>query len=73
MALIPLIELLKRLNFEGVTQQEQTALLRNLRARRRELHEALRAVDRALGGLARRPTRKKAAKRRVTKRAAKRG
>jgi hypothetical protein len=71
MALIPLIELLKRLRFEGITQQEQAALLRNLRARRRELQDALRAVDRAMGSLARRPTRKKAAKRKVTKRTAK--
>ena len=58
MALIPLIDLLKHLEFGGLTDKQRSELKKNLQQRKRDLKAAIKAIDRGLGTLAKTPKRK---------------
>jgi hypothetical protein len=62
MALPPLIELLSRLQLDGLTDKQRADLNKSLQARKRDLLEAIKAIDRSINALAKKP--KKAAKKR---------
>jgi len=66
MALPPLIELLQRLKLDGLTDKQRADLSKSLQARKRDLQEAMRAVDRSIKALAKKP--RKTAKKRKTAR-----